>query len=200
MHTICSLLQSIYCVDIHLNHTISSWRPRIGLCCSYRPALQKLHQLPHRVRHCHLCLALNKNIQLRVLSWSRLFACSVVASLRSNRRASRFQNLGHVRPVGNCPSCPFCKLLALIQSCIDRNLRGKSLISSVAWKAPASGPRLSIGTPDLITPARLSRAWISATAEPTLSSGFFDALVGSLSVLCTVILPSRSIPLGTPSS
>jgi hypothetical protein len=81
---------------------------------------------------------------------------------------------------------------------MTENLRGKSLISSVAWKAPASGPRLSIGTPDLITPARLSRAWMSATADPTLSSGFFDALAGSLSVLWTVILPSRSIPLGTP--
>jgi hypothetical protein len=33
-----------------------------------------------------------------------------------------------------------------------------------------------------ITPARLKRAWISATAEPTLSNGFFEAPAGALSV------------------
>jgi hypothetical protein len=49
----------------------------------------------------------------------------------------------------------------------------------------------------------LSRAFMASIAEVTLSKGFFDPPADDEeagSVLCTVILPSRSIPFGTPNS
>src|ERR1700744_4576504 len=80
----------------------------------------------------------------------------------------------------------------------QRAFCGKSLISSVEWNAPASGPLLSIGGPGLRWLGLLGRAPVLARAARTRSS-FFLALTGAApdpavfagaSVLCTTMLDS----------
>lgn len=94
---------------LNLNDTVatSNPRPALALRRRSRPLLQQPHQLPHRIRNYKLRVALNENIQLRVLARLRILASRVERPLRRDGRPGRFEDFGHVRSVRDGPPCFF---------------------------------------------------------------------------------------------
>lgn len=70
--------------------------------------LEQSHKLPHGVRDREFCFAFNKNVQLGVLAGTRLLASRVETALGGDGRSGSFEDLGHVRTVGNGPPSFLC--------------------------------------------------------------------------------------------
>jgi len=113
--------------------TTTSRRPSITVRSSDSTLFQQPHKLPHSICNHDLSITLHQDIQLRILASLWLFAGGVEAPFGCDRRASRFQNLGDVRTVGDGPTSFLCPTISTVPAKGEgRHLRGKSLISSVA--------------------------------------------------------------------